>query len=224
MKIKQLLTKENIIKSLKWFFFSYIWLAIVLFILDIVTKTIVKENMKVGQNIWLIPNFLSINYVQNNGMGFGIEFGNVMANTIIFILVSLIGAIALIIITWKFWKKLTGVSKAALMLMICGTIGNLIDRSFYIEADGQHFVVDWIGFTFGSYNFPRFNVADSCLTIGTIMLIVFLFVVDIKSELKKKKQEQLMSDEEYAQSQNQTVKVGFEEEKNDKCKDEKKDE
>lgn len=193
-KIKIWFTKENIVISLKWFFFSFIWLAILLFIIDIISKQIVKNNMYVGETISLIPNFLSIQYVQNIGMAWGFNFAeqtNYLINSIILISVSTIGTIAICIVYWKFYKKLNGVGKAALMLMLAGTFGNLIDRAFYVDPEkGFHFVVDFIAFDFGSYQFPRFNVADSCLVIGTLMLIIYLFIVDFKAELAKKKNNQ----------------------------------
>lgn len=185
-KSKNIFTKQNIIFGLKWFFFSYIWLALLTFIIDIITKQIVKNMMYVGQQIFLIPNFLSLHYVQNVGMAWGINFGNELANIVIFTLISIVGAALLIFVSVKFWKKINGVGKAALMLMISGTIGNLIDRAFYVDPKGFHFVVDFIAFDFGSYSFPRFNVADSCLVIGTFMLVIYLFVKDFKEEMKKK--------------------------------------
>lgn len=173
--------------ALRWFFFSFIWLGVLMFIIDIVTKQIVKNTMSVGQEIVWIPNFLSIHYVQNSGMAFGIELNDSTANAIFFIIVSIIGAAVLIGITIKYWKKLKALPRAALMLMISGTIGNLIDRAFYVEADGKtHFVVDWIGF-FGNPGFARFNIADACLTVGALILIVYLIVIEIIEETKKKK-------------------------------------
>jgi signal peptidase II len=172
---------------LSWFFFSFIWIAIVLFVVDIVTKTIIKDNMQVGDQIVLIPEFLAIGYVQNNGMAFGMNLGNDLANMIFFISVSVIGAAILIFIIAKYWKKIKGVPRAALMLMISGTIGNLIDRAFYVTPNGkQHYVVDWIAF-FYDKNIPVFNIADACLTIGALIIIVYLLVTEIIQENKKKK-------------------------------------
>lgn len=164
-----------------------------MFALDILSKQLIKNLLEVGTNISLIDGFLSINYVQNNGMAFGIEFGNDVANTVFFIAISIIGflLIAGCMIYYYKKKKLYGVGLAAASLMLSGTFGNLIDRSFYVDtnANGEtyHYVVDFIGFDFGSYSFPRFNVADSCLVIGTIMLIIWLIVEDVKMNRAKKK-------------------------------------
>jgi signal peptidase II len=186
--------KGNIITVLKTIvsFSSFVWLAVLMFIIDIVSKQIVLNTMEVGQSIQLIPNFLSINYVINDGMAFGIDFRNAVLNRVMFAVISLIGAIILIgVFSYKYSTK-TKLVKISLMLMISGCIGNLIDRAFYsAEYLGYttNGVVDFIGFRFGNYDFPRFNVADSCLVIGTILLIVWLLISEFKEMLVKRKEE-----------------------------------
>ena len=188
-KLLNIFKKEN----LKAFFFSFIWLGIILFVIDLVSKQIVKNNMYLGQEIWLIPSFLEIHYIQNNGMAFGIDFGDGLTNAIVFIAISVIGAILLIFIFVKYYKRFNNLAKIALMLMITGTIGNLVDRAFYIDEAGNHFVVDFIGF-FGTNGFPRFNVADSCLVIGCILLAVYFIIDEIKNDLKIKKEKDALKE------------------------------
>lgn len=190
-KIMNFFTKENFKnmfskEGMKKFFFSFVWLAILLFVIDIVSKQIVKNNMTVGQEIWLIPSFLEIHYVQNVGMAFGVNFNDHLTNSIVFILVSVIGFILLTFVYIKYFKKFGLVAKAALMLMISGCFGNLIDRAFYTTSTGEHFVVDFIGF-FGTNGFPRFNVADSCLVIGCFMLAIYFIIDEIKNDARLKK-------------------------------------
>lgn len=182
MNLNNILNKTK--SGFRFFFESFIWLAVLLFVLDLVTKLIVMNNMTVGQYIPIIPNFAGFEFIYNRGMAFGINFGNDVANRIIFIVISVAGAIALITFFVLKYKTLNKYMKACLALMISGCVGNLIDRSFYKEG-----VVDFIAFDFGSYHFPRFNVADSCLVIGTIMLIVYLFISEARDSLAKKKKE-----------------------------------
>lgn len=184
---------------LKRFFFSFVWLAILMFIIDIVTKHVIMKNMSLNQEISLIPNFLTIHYVQNSGMAFGLDIKPGLTNTIFFIAISVIGAGVLIFITARYWKRIKSLPRAALMLMISGTIGNLIDRSFYINyaaapVDGHypHYVVDWIGVG----NFARFNIADSCLTVGALILIVYLFVMEILEDARKRKAAKMPASDE----------------------------
>lgn len=189
---------EKIKNVIKWIFESFIWLGVILLIIDFVTKQIVLHNMTVGDSIPLIPGFLSIEYVVNYGMAFGINFNSQLANRIIFVSISLLGSIILIAVYAKKVNKFGKFVKAAIMLMISGCIGNLIDRAFY-SAEYLNYttngVVDWIAFDFGNYKFYRFNIADSCLVIGTIMLIIYLVIEEIK-ESKNNKQEKQTSNNE----------------------------
>lgn len=58
--------------------------------------------------------------------------------------------------------------RMALILIFSGAIGNLIDRILYQE------VIDFLDFFYGSYHWPAFNVADSCITIGVLLMFVDL--------------------------------------------------
>lgn len=192
------MTNENLSKNKKnitsngllWFFESFIWLGVLLLVADFVSKQIVLHLMKVGDQITLIPGFLSIQYVVNDGMAFGLEFRSPLVSRIIFVSISIIGSIALLLVYIKKFNSFNKFSKAALMLMSSGCIGNLIDRAFYsakflnYETNG---VVDWIAFDFGKYSFPRFNIADSCLVIGTFMIIGYLIYAEAKEGNKTKR-------------------------------------
>ena len=185
-------------KIFNFIFASFIWLGVLLLVVDFVSKQIVLHSMKEGQIIELIPGFLSINYVVNDGMAFGIDFReNPVLNRVMFVVISLIGAGILIPIYVVNYKKNTKLVKIALMLMIAGCLGNLVDRAFYSASylgTQTNGVVDFIGFDFGSYQFPRFNVADSCLVIGTGLLMLYLIICEVK-ELKNKKEIQQTTNE-----------------------------
>ena len=91
-------------------------------------------------------------------------------------------------------KKLTLLKKALIAVILAGTWGNFIDRAFYKLILGSEGVVDFISFQFGNYNFPIFNVADICVTVGIISYAVLVFVEDyIKS--KKENQSAVVNDE-----------------------------
>lgn len=210
--------KEKISKIFWNVFNSFVWLAVLLLIIDFVSKQIVLNNMTEGENIWLIPNFLSINYVVNDGMAFGIDFReNPVLNRVMFVVISIIGACILIPIYVVNYKKNNKLVKAALMLMISGCLGNLIDRAFYSASylgTTTNGVVDFIGFTFGSYDFPRFNVADSCLVIGTGLLIVYLLILEFK-EIKNKKETTPKTTEKMVSKDEQIIENSEPEKKDD---------
>ena len=107
-------------KCLKWFFNSFIWLGLLLLIIDLVSKLLVVANheyiLSTG-GIVLIPNFLRINYIINNKMVFGISLGSDTANRAVFCVAALLIVTGLIIFLIKKWGKLNKYYKAALILI-----------------------------------------------------------------------------------------------------------
>ena len=95
-------------------------------------------------------------------MAFGL-FGN---GTWILTIASLVLSVLLTIVIVKYRKKYPRFPMICVALILSGAIGNLIDRAF------AGYVVDFIEFAF--VNFAVFNVADVCVTVGTVMLIVYM--------------------------------------------------
>lgn len=189
---KKLFTKEN----MKKFFFSFIWLMILVFALDIMSKWLVCNHFgKVPttdkyEMIKIIPNFLYIGLSFNKGAAWSIGAGS-SAGRIIFIIVSVVLGGALIAYYAYATRKgkLNTVTKISLALMISGAIGNLIDRAFYWDSTvGFSGVIDWISVYFGSYSFPIFNLADSALVVGVIILLVYVIIDSIKDAVKAGKE------------------------------------
>ena len=182
---------NKVLKGLKWFFFSYIWLFILFFVIDIVTKQLVVNYFRTHtDSIVLIPGFLRISYTINDAAAFGFGFENLVANRVMYCVVAFIGlGIILGIYIWKF-KTLKGLVKACLMLMAVGALGNLIDRLFYTPSFlhwSNNGVVDWIDF-YGIWQFI-FNIADAAVVVGTIILIVYLIVDEIRETKKRRNKE-----------------------------------
>ena len=196
------MNKEKIIKGLKWFFNSFIWLGILLFVLDIVSKNIIVQNAAAikaggGRNggIDIIPGFLGINYVINEKIAFGLMIGTKQITQIIFSIVAVIVAIGIIIYLVKAWDKTNRYYKACLMMIIAGALGNVVDRIFYspeylnyVNGSGElaRGVVDFIDF-YGIWGF-NFNVADSCVVVSAFMLIIYMIVTEIIDYRKRSKE------------------------------------
>jgi signal peptidase II len=92
------------------------------------------------------------------------------------------GASAFMIWYWiKNLKRKDVLIDVVLALCLAGALGNAIDRTFYWEpVVGFSGVVDFLSFRlFGFYDFAVFNIADSCLVIGVLMLLVVVFARDI---------------------------------------------
>ena len=212
---------KKVLKGLKWFFFSFIWLAIILFAVDIVTKQLVVNYLKThSEPIVLIPKFLEIDYTINEKAAFGIGLQDANVNRVMYCIIAFIGLGLIVgLYVWKF-KKLNRFYKACLMLLATGAIGNLIDRLFY-SADflsGMRAattngggVVDWIDFC-GIWSFV-FNIADSCVVIGCFMLIIYLIVDEIK-EAKKRRDLEVKTNNGKVLSKEEQSRLAEEEEEN----------
>ena len=195
--------ENKFLKRLKWFFNSYIWLGLVLLIIDIVTKNVIVQNqanIAGGKNngIDIIPGFLGINYTINNKVVFGLDiFKNDVATRIVFIVVALLVTGGILFYLIKKWDKVNRFYKACLFMIISGALGNAIDRIFYsaeylnyYNAEAGRYVsgvVDWIDF-YGIWGF-NFNIADSAVVVAAFMLIIYMIVMEIIDYRKKKQLE-----------------------------------
>lgn len=172
------MTKEKLLKGLKWFFESFIWLAVIMLAIDIISKNLVYNSVNGVEGataVEIIPGFLRIRLIFNNKATFGMGFSTDLINRIFFICCAAIGAAAIIVFYVLKRKTLGKYMKACLMLILAGALGNLCDRAFYSHSN--FCVIDWIDF-YGIW--PHiFNIADSCVVIGVIMLIVFLIVEEV---------------------------------------------
>lgn len=143
-------------------------------IIDQFIKFLVTYHMKVGSIITIIPNFFEIYYLQNKGAA----FSSFQGMRLILILISFIIFIGLIkhIKDNKITKKVEIIS---LGLIMGGLVGNLIDRILY------GYVVDYLSFTFFGYSFAVFNLADSFIVVGIILLAIDIIKSDFLARKKK---------------------------------------
>lgn len=147
-----------------------IFITIVILILDQITKFIITKTMQIGDSFEVIPNFLSITSHRNNGAAWGILSGKMA----FFYIITVIILIILIVFFIKEAKH-NLLMQIAISLLFAGALGNFIDR----VLNGE--VVDFVDTYIFSYNFPIFNVADSSLTIGVVLVIVAL-LSDMRTE------------------------------------------
>ena len=223
--------KEKLIKALKWFGKSFIWLGVLLLVIDIITKNVIvanKANIHGGLNggVDIIPGVLGVNYVINDTFMMGISFGSALANRIVYIIIALIalGIVGFILV--KYWKKLNGFYKATLFMIAAGGMGNLIDRIFYTKEylgylrDGElvQGVVDWIDFYPFSWWPYNFNIADASIVVAAFMLIIYLIVTEIIDYKNKQKEAPSVDKNEKVLSKTEQEKAQYLENKE---KDEK---
>lgn len=154
----------------------------VLLTADQLTKVYVKNLAETTD--WyetvVIPNFFEFTYVFNTGAAFSF-LADVSWGQLFFKILTPIALSFFIFYYVYACKKNQTVAKYAMAIIIAGTIGNYIDRLCYGG------VVDFISLIFGSYYFPIFNIADICMTLGVITLIVHFLFLDENALFRKKK-------------------------------------
>lgn len=135
-------------------------IAFVSFILDFVCKFIITHILSFNDSIMVIKNFFYISLVKNTGGAFSIFTGS----TFLLIVISFL--ILLGIFTYIYKNNIRNrVSLMGFGLLIGGAMGNLFDRIFY------GYVIDYLDFKIFGYGYPIFNLADSFVVIGAIILL-----------------------------------------------------
>lgn len=141
-------------------------------VLDQVVKAVERRSMTVGSTIPIIKNVFHLTYIRNSGAAFSLFSGL----TWLFLLVGVI-AFAAMFLFWRFEKPHTVLSVVGSALMSAGAAGNIIDR----VVSGQ--VIDI--FDARIINFAIFNVADIGITVGVVMLVVWLLFFGGLSGIEK---------------------------------------
>lgn len=155
--------------------FIYYAIAILIVAIDQWTKWLVLKNMELGERISVIDPYLGWLSHRNRGAAWGMLEGQMWLFAII-----TVGVILGIIYYFHKHAKGHPLFQWSLMLILGGAIGNFIDRM----ARGE--VVDFVDVLIPviNYDFPIFNVADAALTIGVVLMIVFV-IYDEKQQKKK---------------------------------------
>ncbi len=223
---KKLGTKE----FWKWFALSFIYVPFIAVVLDASTKWIANLTLKgvsfPGQQV--IPGFAYFWLQYNTGASWSFLANLGVWGRIILLAVSIIMSAVLLFFFISKFKVLNTLYRLGLTLMAGGAIGNLIDRALYWEAIvGHDGVIDFLSFHIPYYHiadgkwtyylFPTFNVADSCLTIGTIVLLVAVVIDLVKDSIAKAKRgeykyspkelEKMRAEQEAKEKENPVEKV-----------------
>ena len=148
----------------------YLLIVLGLFGIDQITKFIVDSNMALGQSITIVDDFFNLTYVRNTGAGFSILEGQMT----FFYVITLVALCFLLYLLFtsnnesKFYIL-------SILMMIAGTLGNFYDRIVY------QYVIDFLDFIIIGYDFPVFNFADICLTVG-VGIYLLVYFIELKGE------------------------------------------
>lgn len=139
-----------------WFLVTAIGL-----VADRITKAQISSNIAEGEKIEVIKDFFYITHHTNTGAAWGILQNSTMILGILSIVVSI--GLLYFFVKFDMWPV-----RLSLTMIIGGAVGNAIGRIF----SGR--VTDFLDFYIFGYDFPIFNVADMMVTVGTIILVVFI--------------------------------------------------
>jgi len=146
---------------------AWLWLSLAMVALDQATKFLVTRFLGLYERVEVLP-VLDFTHVRNTGAAFSMLAGASGWQRWFFITLSSVVSAALTI--WLFrlprGRRMFAIS---LSLILGGAIGNLIDRILH------GFVIDFVHAHWGAAYFPAFNVADSAITIGAVLLILDSF-------------------------------------------------
>lgn len=147
------------------------FIILLLIALDQLSKLAVLRHLAGGGEVEIIPGFFRLLYVENRGAAFGI----LQEGRPLFIVITL--AVIAFLLYGIYFKRneVRGMLRVALVLILAGAVGNFIDRL------RLHFVVDFLSFRFFGHDFAVFNLADSMIVVGTILLMLHVFLGDEKS-------------------------------------------
>jgi signal peptidase II len=142
------------------------WVPVVIVVLDQITKWLVRTRVPLHNSLVFIPGLLDITHVRNTGAAYGfLDAVDFPGKSIVIALVALAALVAIAM----YAATLTGrhvLPRLGVALIIGGAAGNLIDRLVMGS------VVDFVDVYHGSWHFWAFNVADSAITVGVVLMIL----------------------------------------------------
>ena len=141
----------------------WLGLALLLLIIDQLTKLLILGNYRLGDATF-VTEFFNVVRVHNTGAAFSFLASASGWQRWFF---TGIGVVAALFIVWML-KSHAGqkLFSCAMACILGGAIGNVVDRTLY------GYVVDFLDFHYGNWHFPAFNVADSAITVGAVLLIL----------------------------------------------------
>ena len=162
-----------IIKNLGKNFFINSSLVILIFLLDRISKIyVINLDKKFPGSEIFASKYLNINLIWNEGIAFGLlSFDQENLYNLLTLLIILI-----ILIIFRMTLRSSGLKKIALMMILGGALGNVIDRIIYKA------VPDFIDFHVGNFHWFIFNVSDIFITLGVIWMVILELIDNSKSD------------------------------------------
>lgn len=168
-------------------------LAVLIPVVDQLSKYLVNTFMTVDQSIPVLGEFFRLTYILNDGMAFGSMGGSLRW---VFMVITPLALIAVAVYVVLNIKKLHILESAALTMIFAGGFSNMIDRIFFTHLDPTSTglfdgrVIDFLDFNVTVFGVRIwkwiFNVADAFVVVGVFLFAIVYIVLDVKKEKKKK--------------------------------------
>jgi signal peptidase II len=159
-------------RNLEYRNLHWLWISLVVLAVDLWTKSLAENALQLYQRIEVLP-FFNFTLAYNSGAAFSFLADAGGWQRWFFTLIALVASV--VIVAWLLKLRGERMVAIALALILGGALGNLWDR-----VTLGH-VVDFLDFHWAGYHFPAFNVADSAITVGAVLLIIDMFIGRNKS-------------------------------------------
>ncbi len=133
-------------------------LAAVVLLLDQASKIIARAALPYEDPVPVLPPIFSLRLVYNTGAAWSI-----LAGARVLLVGLSLGMAVLLVVFRKAFLSAGRAARVAYALLLGGILGNLVDRALFGK------VTDFLDFVFGTYHYPTFNIADSCICIGVVL-------------------------------------------------------
>jgi signal peptidase II len=144
-------------------------IAVVIVVLDQIVKQMALDRLTLGVPVDVVHGLIALTLVKNPGLAFGLLSGIPAGWRWLVGVLSLLALIVLLRVALRILPRGGWREQAAIGLIFGGAVGNLIDRTRFGA------VVDFVDVYFRGWHWPAFNVADSAITVGVVMLALGLF-------------------------------------------------
>jgi len=138
----------------------------VIFALDQATKIVVEHGVPLYESIPVITGLFNITHLKNTGAAFGLFAGHASTFRTLFFAVITIGALMLILLIFRNTKGNRILTPLSLGMIMAGALGNLVDRIRW------GYVIDFLDLYWKNHHWPAFNIADSAITVGIVLVLV----------------------------------------------------
>jgi signal peptidase II len=156
----------------------HLLIAAMVVLLDRLTKGMVAQRITLHDSIDVVPGLFRLTHVQNQGAAFGLFSDSPSEWKVAMLIVFSLAALAVVsALLWKNGNALNATA-IALSLVFGGALGNLWDR----VVSGR--VIDFLDFYFGSHHWPAFNIADSAIVVGALLLLSEIFLAPQEKPVK----------------------------------------